>query len=84
MSHVLLIFCHAHLGDTVINRGRIVVVTALEGDNRYKELLEAVEDQLTKINEEAAQVRQVTNKTRSFLQLTNGSRRARELTNGGR
>jgi len=42
-------------GDTVINRGRIVVVTALEGDNRYKELLEAVEDQLTKINEEAAQ-----------------------------
>lgn len=77
-------FCNAHIGDTVINRGRIVVVTALEGDNRYKELLEAVEDQLTKINEEAAQVRQVTNETRSFLQLTNGSRRARELTNGGR
>ena len=47
----------AHIGDTVINRGRIVVVTALEGDSRYKELLGGVEEQLTQINEEAAQVR---------------------------
>ena len=46
----------AHLGDTVINRGRIVVVTALEGDSRYKELLGAVEEELTQINEEVAQV----------------------------
>ena len=40
----------------MINRGRIVVVTALEGDSRYKELLGAVEEELTQINEEVAQV----------------------------
>ena len=33
-------------GDTVINRGRIVVVTALESDARFQQLVTAVEQQL--------------------------------------
>ena len=38
-------------GDTVINRGRVVVVTALECDQRYTELVAAVEDQLAVVNQ---------------------------------
>jgi len=41
-------------GDTVINRGRIVVVTALESDARFQQLVTAVEQQLQVVNKEAA------------------------------
>ena len=38
----------------MINRGRIVVVTALESDARYQQLVTAVEQQVTAVNKEAA------------------------------
>ena len=38
----------------IINKGRIVVVTALESDTRYKQLITAVEQQLAAVNQEAA------------------------------
>ena len=40
----------------MINRGRMVVVTALESDSRYQQLVAAVETQLAMVNKEAAQV----------------------------
>ena len=33
-------------GETVVNRGRVVIVTTLESDARYHQLLSAVEQQL--------------------------------------
>ena len=38
----------------MINRGRVVVVTALESDSRYQQLVAAVETQLAMVNKEAA------------------------------
>ena len=38
---------------SLVNKGRIVVVTALESDNRYSQLVSAVEQQLAAVNAEA-------------------------------
>ena len=43
----------ASVGDSLVNKGRIVVVTALESDNRYQQLVSAVEQQLAAVNAEA-------------------------------
>ena len=37
-------------GETVINRGRVVIVTTLESDARYHQLISAVEQQLVVVN----------------------------------
>lgn len=42
------------VGDTVVNRGRLVVVTTLEGDSQHQQLLRAVEQQLAAVNKQAA------------------------------
>ena len=43
----------ASVQDSLVNKGRIVVVTALESDNRYTQLVSAVEQQLAAVNAEA-------------------------------
>jgi len=42
------------VGETVVNRGRLVVVTTMEGDNQHQQLLRAVEQQLAEVNKRAA------------------------------
>ena len=40
------------VGETVVNRGRLVVVTTLESDSEYQRLVRATEQQLTAVNKE--------------------------------
>ena len=42
------------MGDTVMNKGRVVVVTTLDGDSQHQQLLRAVEQQLATVNKQAA------------------------------
>ena len=46
-------------GETVVNRGRVVIVTTLESDARYHQLISAVEQQLTVVNKVRNTTRQI-------------------------
>merc|ERR1719216_370078 len=41
-------------GENIVNRGRVVIVTTLESDARYSQLISAVEQQLQVVNKAAA------------------------------
>merc|ERR1719192_1726983 len=46
-------------GENIVNRGRVVIVTTLESDARYHQLLSAVEQQLQAVNKVRNTTRQI-------------------------